>query len=128
MRVPTDFCIDQQKETIINILTDAVIFERMFKGMQEVSKSANPTCEDFDPVHFYNGFANAWIFLTGYEFPDEVEENLKDELSEIFFNWFNGDFKEPFAKRDTAKEVAKRIFIDWEFTIDSLVNERLSTF
>lgn len=128
MRVPTDFCVNEQKETIINILNDAIIFERIYKGMQETVKAANPTCEDWDPVSFYNGFANAWIFLTGYEFPEEVDEEIKDELSSIFFNHFEPDFKQPFEDRLPSTELAKHIFIDWEYTLDKKIYERLSTF
>lgn len=124
MRIPTDFCVNQQKETIINILTDAVIFERIYKGIQETVKAANPDCEDWDPSRYYNGCANAWIFLVGYELPEEVEEALKDELIEIFFNWFNSDFKKPFKKRDSAKKLAEHIFVDWEYSIDSREREK----
>ncbi|MCM4159536.1 hypothetical protein FHG64_16090 [Antarcticibacterium flavum] len=118
MRIPTDFCVNQQKETIVQILTDHIIFERIYTGMQEVTKAANPTCEDFDPVHFYNGFANAWIFLVAYELPDEVEEALKDELSDIFFKYFREDLAKPYDQRKTAIDLANHIFIDWETTID----------
>ena len=118
MRVPTDFCINQQKETIVQILTDHIIFERIYTGMQEVSKAANPVQGDWTPVYYYNGFANAWIFLTGYEFPEEVEEDLKDELSTIFFKYFKEDMAKKFDKRKTAKDLAQHIFIDWESCID----------
>lgn len=120
MRVPTDFCINQQKETIIQILTDHIIFERIDTGMQEIVKAANPDGEDWDPTHCYHGYSNAWVFLTGYEFPEEVEDNLKDELSEIFFMHVKGDLAKPFKERQTANELAKRIFIDWEFCIDRI--------
>ena len=80
MTIPTDYTTDQRDKTVIQILTDAIIFERIFKGMQETVKAANPDCEDWDPVHFYNGYANAWIFLIIYELPEEVEESLKDDL------------------------------------------------
>ncbi len=120
MRVPTDFCVNEQKETVVQILTDHIIFERIYTGMQEVAKAANPDCEDWDPVHHYNGFASAWIFLTGYEFSEEVEESLKDELSDIFFNHFKADLAKPFSARIAAKELANLIFIDWDYTINAL--------
>ena len=118
MKIPTDFTTDQRDETIVQILTDAIMFERIYKGMQETVKAANPSCEDWDPVHFHNGYANAWIFLTIYELPEEVEESLKDELSEIYFKYFNEDIVKPFEQRRTAKDLARHIFIDWESCID----------
>jgi hypothetical protein len=126
MRVPTDFCIDQQKETIINILNDAIIFERILRGMQETAKAANPKCEDWDPIHFYNGIANAWIFLVGYEFQDDIEESLKDELTDIFFKYFKKDIKKPFDKRKNANILAQLIFIEWNACIDRTGNKSKS--
>ena len=118
MRVPTDFTTDQRDETIVQILTDAIIFERIYKGMQETVKAAHPDCDDWDPVHSYNGLSNAWIFLVIYELPEEVEESLKDKLSDIYFKYFNEDISKPFDQRRAAKDLAQHIFIDWESCID----------
>ncbi|MDT0646333.1 hypothetical protein RM545_06490 [Zunongwangia sp. F260] len=118
MRIPTDFTTDQRDETIVQILTDAIIFERIYNGMQETLKAANPDCEDWDPVSFYNGFANVWIFLVIYELPDEVEESLKDELSEVFYMRFNADLAKPFKDRERAVYLAEKIYSDWKFCID----------
>ena len=118
MKIPTDYCTDQRKETMVNIISDAIIFERIYKGMQEAVKAARPT-ENWDPANYYNGISNAWIFLTIYEFPEEVDEELKEELSEIFFDWFKEDFKKHHSKRETAKKLAEHIYIDWEYCINS---------
>ena len=118
MIVPTDFSTDQRDKAIVQILTDAVIFERIFTGMQETVKAANPDCEDWDPTFFYNGYANAWIFLDAYEFPDNVQANLHEELGEVFDKHVSADRAKPFKDRERAENLAKRIFADWEFCID----------
>jgi len=59
----------------------------------------------------------------GYEFPEEVDYQLKEDLLEIFFKYFDEDFRNPFDKRRTDKELSGRIFIAWETCIDCKVRK-----
>lgn len=118
MRVPTDFCVDQQKETIVNIINDALILEGIYKGMTEIVNT-ELNYHTWGPEAHYNGISNAWIFLVAYEFPEEVEDALKDRLIDIFFNWVKKDFKKPFKKREKTKKLAEYIYIDWDYAINS---------
>jgi hypothetical protein len=99
------------------IITDAILTERVFKGFNQVINAVSPDKGDFcDTINHYTGFTNAYEVLG---FTDSIEdEYLTDQFHSIFFEQFN---KQPQLD---ARKLAESIFIEWNRTIK--LNELLS--
>lgn len=102
-----------RNEIALNILTDAVIFERTAEAISILQQVANPDGGMWDAECYYNGRMNA-IYLLGVprSITKEDEEKYKqinDVLSDIFENSIKAD-----QSKNMAIDVAKIILEKWE--------------
>ncbi|MEH6764142.1 MAG: hypothetical protein V7655_06555 [Aequorivita antarctica] len=96
----------------IQILTDAVIFERTLTGMNEIANVINPDeGQIWKASEHYTGFSNAYAVL-GYG-EGAKDETITDEFHSIFFGHFNNDKDTTQSQRKDAQQLAQCIFTDW---------------
>ena len=99
---------DKRRALIINILTDAVIFDKIGNSISELSGGY------FGLDNKYSGYTSAVVLLG---IPDPVNSNdplhlLHERLGDIFLNYVNlNGKKEP-------EEVAKQILKEWEIYLE----------
>ena len=100
----------------LQILTDAVIFERTLSGMNELANVINPSNKQiWNAANHYTGFSNAYAVL-GYG-EGLKDESITDEFHSIFFDHFNNDCDTTKSQRKDAPQLAQFIFDDWLNTI-----------
>lgn len=108
----------QRKELVLNILTDAIIFERTATAINMLQRVANPKEEDWGPEYQYNGFSNTYNLMgvPAYESFENEQKYLPivDILRKIFDNGLAFDDRRPEQNKLTAGEIAKEIFEEWE--------------
>jgi len=100
----------QLKKTVLNIISDSVIFFRMCNGVNKILESFNPNEADtFEGENHYYGYDTAMNLMgIGQEFKDEV---VREKLMEIFHvTLINIEDKQGFGGSNL---IAKEIYKKW---------------
>jgi len=109
-----------QGKLVKNIITDSIIFERTFFGVNEIIKAFNPKEENWEADSNYNGIGSCFPIM-GYTGTFE-DEKITDKLYSLFVEKTKKDFNKPVDQRYSADDLAEHIYIDWLSNIKAFNN------
>lgn len=114
----------ERDQLAVDILTDAIIFEKVASGMIQIQSAGHPSNEGWPPESQYNGITNA-LCLYGYGlFVTIQEENEKlpiaDVLRKIFNNTVDDDNRREMKIRRRAVILAEDILREWKSFLNAL--------
>ena len=124
MKTVVTFTEKERDKLAIDILTDAIIFERIATGMHLIKSAGHPNNQEWAPESQYNSVTNA-LPLFGFKTPKTVEAEkqqlpITDVLRKIFYNTIKeDDLREP-ERRSKASEVARDIMEEWKGFLSAL--------
>jgi hypothetical protein len=96
------------------ILNDSILSERVIRAMNQLlNLSENTTESVWAPSYRFYGISTAYNLL-GY---NEDEEQVTDQLHEIFFRLFNSEQSKPTSERKEVLLLAKDIVSEWNHVI-----------
>ena len=114
MKKGISFSEDQQNELVLNLLTDAVIFERAADAIFLLQKAANPAAPHWDAENHNNGIVNAYRLL-GVPFdPTFEQEEVTDFLHKIFLTTLKNEERRGADNQRHASEIAETILYEWK--------------
>lgn len=109
---------DQRKELVLNILTDAIIFERTATAINLLQRVVNPKGEDWEAESQHSGISNAYDLMgvPSYKtFEDEQKYlPIKCIMRKIFYNTLKDDDNRNNRGKQTVMEIGEAIYEEWE--------------
>jgi len=114
---------EKRNELVLNILTDAVIFEKTTNAVNLLQKVGNPNAEDWEAEYQFSGLSNAY-YLMGVPAYESFENEQKylpivDVLFKIFHNAISAEEKRVDKIKRMPKDIAKEILDEWKGFLDN---------
>ena len=114
----------QRDELVLDILTDAIIFEKVAAAMNLMQRASNPDSEDWEPIDHYASYFNA-LPLMGFQFNMTIEQEekilpIRNVLSKIFDATIATDNQRDNSYKREAGELAKEILNEWKTFLKAL--------
>ncbi len=119
----------RKREHVQNIISDAIVFERVSTGMQKLFKAFNAESEEWEPSEYF-GIYNAFPAL-GISTPPDLERervylSIANQLLKIFNDLVERDLKKlnkkeiPEQFKRTAEDLSKHILLEWEIFLNKV--------
>ena len=103
------------KDVVLQIIQDAVIFYRVSDKMEDALRAWDPHRQDcsFEPAHYYKGFYTAFNLLN-VPYDEESENERNEHLGDLGGEMFDMAF-EKFVHNSslTAQQAAEVIYKNW---------------
>lgn len=109
---------DRRNELVLNIITDAVIFEKTTRAVNLLQRIGNPEAEDWEAEYPFSGLSTAY-YLMGIPAYESFENEKKylpitDVLFKIFQNTISAQDNRVDKTKRYPKNIAKEIFEEWQ--------------
>ncbi|MGM0934038.1 MAG: hypothetical protein ACQEWD_11395 [Bacteroidota bacterium] len=102
----------ERREAVVNILTDAIILDRIYYGISLLNTVGTFNSENetsWDVIDQINSYCNAFPLMG---ISDQIrDEDLSMKLAEVFNNTYRKEMEPGFTK--DAKIVAEHIYTEW---------------
>lgn len=124
MKNVVTFTEKERDELVLDIVSDAIIFDKVATAMNLMQRASDPGAEDWLPRDHYESYFNA-LPLMGFPFNMTLEQEkeilpIRNVLSKIFDTTVAADDRRENPYKRKAGELAKEILEEWKTFLNAL--------